>query len=93
MNRIAKKKIFKTSLDLKYSFGAMEFYRDHTELMAVITPFVIFNPSRLGFGGSNCSEHMQRLSDYVYGDLEAVRIYIGDILADSPDCKSHSDSL
>jgi hypothetical protein len=29
LNKIAKKKVYKTCLDLKYGFGAMEFYRDH----------------------------------------------------------------
>jgi len=72
LNRIAKKKVYKTSLDLKYGFGAMEFYRDHSKFMAVINPFGIFIPTRLGFGGSNGPAYMQRLSDYVYGVLEDV---------------------
>ena len=48
--------------------------------MAVITPSGIFVPTRLGFGGSNGPDYMQRLSDYVYGDLEDVCVYIDDIL-------------
>jgi hypothetical protein len=72
LNRIAKKKVYKTSLDLKYGFDAMGFYRDHSKFIAVITPFGIFIPTRLGFGGSYGSAYMQRLSDYVYVDLEDV---------------------
>ena len=36
---------------------------------------------------------MQRLSDYVYGDLEDVCVYIGDILIASSDWTSHLESL
>ena len=64
LNRSAKK-VYETSLDLKYGFGAMGFYRNHSKFMAVITPFVIFVPKRLGIGGSNGPVYMQRLSDYV----------------------------
>ena len=35
LNRIAHKKICKTSVDLKYGFGAMGFYGDHSKFMAV----------------------------------------------------------
>jgi hypothetical protein len=31
LNRIAKKKVYKTSLDLEYGFVAMGFYRDHSK--------------------------------------------------------------
>ena len=93
LNRIAKKKVHKTSLDLKYGFVAMGFYRDHSKFMAVITPFGIFVPTRLGFGGSNGPAYMQRLSDYVYGDLEDVCVYIDDILIASADWTSHLESL
>jgi len=54
----------------------MGFYRDHSNFMAVITPFGIFIPTRLGFGGRNGPANVQRLSDYVYGDLEDVCIRI-----------------
>jgi hypothetical protein len=70
----------------------MGFYRDHSK-MAVLTPFGIFVPSRLGFGGSNGPAYMRRLSDYVYGDLEDVCVYIVDILIASSDWTSHLESL
>ena len=76
LDGIAKKKVHTTSLDLKYGFGAMGFYRDHLQFMAVITPFGIFIPTRLGFGGSNGPASMQRLPDYVYGDLEDVCLWV-----------------
>jgi hypothetical protein len=93
LNRIAKKKVYKTSLDLKYGFGAMGFYRDHSKVISVITPFGIFVPIRLGFGGSNGPAYMQRLSDDVYGDLEDVCVYIDDLLITSSDWTSHLESL
>jgi len=80
LNRIAEKKVYKTSLDLKYGFGAMGFYRDHSRFMAVITLFGIFIPTRLGFGGRNGPAYMQRLSDSFYGDVEDVCVHIDDIL-------------
>jgi hypothetical protein len=44
-------KPFKTVLDFEYGSGAMGYYKDHRKLMAVITPFGVFVPTRLGFGG------------------------------------------
>jgi hypothetical protein len=85
LNSIAKKKVYKTISDLKYGFGAMGFYRDHSKFMAVITLIGIFVPTRLGFGGSNGPAYMQRLCD----DLEDVYVYIDDILIASSDWISH----
>jgi hypothetical protein len=93
LNRIAKKKVYKTSIDLKYGFGAMGFYRNHSKFMAVMTLFGIFAPTRLGFGGSNGPAYMPGLSDYVYGDLEDVSVYIDDILIASSDWTSHLESF
>ena len=62
LDGIAKKKVYTTTLDLKYGFGAMGFYRDHSKFMAVITPFGIFVPTRSHFGGSNGPVYMPRLS-------------------------------
>jgi hypothetical protein len=93
LNRIAKKKVYKTTLDVKYGFGAMGFYRDHSKFMAVITPFRIFIPIRLGFGGSNGPVYMQSLYDYVYRNLEYVCVYIDDILIASSNWTSHLESL
>jgi hypothetical protein len=45
LRRIAKKTVYKTSLDLKGSCGAMGFYRDHSKSIAVISPFGIFIPT------------------------------------------------
>jgi hypothetical protein len=61
--------------------------------MTVITPFGIFIPKRLGFGGSNGPAYMQKLSDYVYGDLEDVCVYMDDILIVSSDWTNHLESL
>ena len=93
LNRIAKKKVYKPSLDLKHGSGAMGFYRDHSKFMAAKTPFRIFVPTRLGFGGSNGPVYMQRLSDYVYGDQEDVCVYIDDILIAFSDWTSHLERL
>jgi len=71
----------------------MGFYRDHSNFMTVITPFGIFIPKRLGFGGSNGPAYMQKLSDYVYGDLEDVCVYMDDILIVSSDWTNHLESL
>jgi len=71
----------------------MGFYQDHSKFTAVITPFGILVPTKLGFGGSNCSANMQRLSDYAYGNLEDVCVYIDDTLIASSDWTSHLESL
>jgi hypothetical protein len=60
--------------------------------MAAIAPFGIFIRTRLGFGGSNGPVYMQRLSDYVYGDLD-VCVYIDDILIASSDSTGNLESL
>jgi len=62
LNRIAKKKVHKTSLDLKYGFGSMGFYRDDSKFMAAITPFGIFVPTRLGVA-ARVLHICKRLSD------------------------------
>jgi len=80
LNRIAEKKICKTASDLKNDFDAIGFYRDRLKFMVFITHFGIFIPKRLDFGNSNGPVYMQRLSDYVYGDIEYVCVYIDDIL-------------
>ena len=93
LNRIAKKKVYNTSLDLKYGFGALGFYRDNSKFMAAITPFGIFIPKRLGFGGSNGPAYMQRLSDYVYKDLGDACVYIDEVIIASSDWISHLEVL
>ena len=80
LDRIAEKKICKTASDLKNDFDAIGFYRDRLKFMVFITHFGIFIPKRLDFGNSNGPVYMQRLSDYVYGDIEYVCVYIDDIL-------------
>jgi hypothetical protein len=45
LNRIAKKKVYKTTLDHKYGFGAMGFYRYHSKFLAIITSSGVFIPS------------------------------------------------
>ena len=74
-------------------FGAMGFYRDQFKLIAVITLVGIFIPTRLGFGFTNASAYMQMLSDYVYGDVEDVFVYIDDILIASSDWMGHLEIL
>ena len=46
--------------------------------MADIIPFGIFVFTRLGLGGSNGPTYMQRVYDYVHGNLEDFCIYIDD---------------
>jgi len=67
----------------------MRFYRNHSKFIAVITPFGIFIPTLLDFGGSNGPAYMQGLPEYVNGDQEDVCIYIDDILTASSDWTSH----
>ena len=68
----------------------MRFYRNHSKFIAVITPFGIFIPTMLDFGGSNGPAYMQRLTECVVnGDLEDVCIFIDDTLIASSDWTSH----
>ena len=90
---IANKKFYKTSLDLKYGFGAMRFYQDHSRSMAVISPYGIFIPNRLGFGGNNGPAGMQRLSDNLCEDLDELFVSIDDILVTSTDWTRHLERL
>jgi len=53
LNRVAKTNVYNSSLDFEYGFDAMGFYRYPSKFMAGISPFRIFIPTRLGFGGSN----------------------------------------
>jgi hypothetical protein len=75
-----EKKKFKTVSDFKYGFGSRGFYKDHSRYMAVITPFGVFIPTRLGFGGNNGPAKIQRIADHLFADLPSVYVYIDDIL-------------
>jgi hypothetical protein len=49
--------------------------------MAVITPFGIFIPTRLGFGGKNEPAKMQRIADHLFTNFPSACVYIDDILS------------
>ncbi len=60
---------------------------------AIITPFHLFEFTRMPFGLRNAGMTFQRLMDSVLGNLPFAFVYLDDILVASPDPSSHRRHL
>jgi hypothetical protein len=60
---------------------------------AIITPFGLFEFTRMPFGLRNAGMTFQRLMDSVLGGLPFAFVYLEDILVASPDLSSHRQHL
>ncbi len=61
--------------------------------MAIITPFGVFEFTRMPFGLRNAGMTFQLLMDFVLGSLPFALVYLDDILVASPDPSSHRRHL
>ena len=60
---------------------------------AVTTPFGLFNFTRTPFSQRNSGQTFQRFIDHVTRGLDFVFVYLDDLLATSPDHKTHKKHL
>ena len=78
-----------SKFDLQKGFWQIPVAEDDIHKTAVITPFGLFEFTRMPFGLSNAAQAFQRLIDRVCDGLEGVHPYVDDILVASRDPEEH----
>jgi hypothetical protein len=76
-------------LDLRKGYLQVPMAAADIAKTAIITPFGLFEFTRMPFGLRNAGMTFQRLMDTVLGSLPFAFVYLDDILVASPDEKSH----
>jgi hypothetical protein len=78
-----------SKLDLRKGYLQVPVVAADIAKTAIITPFRLFEFTRMPFGLRNAGMTFQRLMDTVLGGLPFAFVYLDDILVASPDKKSH----
>lgn len=82
-----------SKLDLKRAFAQIPVHPAHRHKTAIITPFGLYEYTRMPFGLCNAAQTFQRFIDGVLRGLPRVFVYIDDILVYSPDAETHIKDL